>query len=313
MNDVLSLNKYEANPKTAKLRPWYDVMSTGTSYGLINYNTDIWDVIKSDLVNVYISDVDHLGPGRVYLADGTELESDALLAHTGWKQVPSIQFLPEGIESELGIPRTSGKGSIEVVSRSQQVLLDEADTEIKEQLPILARQRTPGPYGSNKAGLSPQDSKTGEPFMLYRFLVPSSERFLRYRDIVFVGLVSNFSNITNAHIQGLWTSAYLNGQLARDPGSASILRDEKALAAIRREAVLHNRYGKWRYPQDWGADKSPSFIFDAVPYFDLLLGDLGVNSWRKGPFWREIWSAYGPRDYRGINEEWLQNHGVEEN
>jgi len=306
MNDVLSLNKYESHPNTAKLKPWDDVMSTGTSYGLINYETDIWDVIKSDLVNIHISDVAYLSPGSVHLADGTKLEADALLAHTGWKQTPSIKFLPEGIESDLGIPSASGEGLSETVSRSQQAMLDEADTEIQVQLPMLANRRTNGPHGSSKPGISSKDSKIGESFLLYRFLVPSSHRFLMVRDIVFVGLVQNFSNITNAHIQGLWASAYFNGLLLRDPGRTELLENKTALENIRREAILHNRYGKWRYPSDWGVDKSPSFIFDAVPYFDLLLRDLGVNSWRKGPFWREILGPYGPRDYKDINEEWLQ-------
>lgn len=300
MGDVLSLNRYDSHPKTAKLKPWDDVMSTATSFSLLNYDTDIWDVIKSDLVNVYIGEIDRLSPRKVHLSDGTELEADALLAHTGWRQRPQIKFLPQGIEKELGIIGGPGNIPSELVTSDQQSLLDEADAAVVEQLPILAKTRVQPPAITPKAEKGPQEDTNS--FMLYHLLVPPSERFLRSRDVAFVGFASNFSNVIMAHIQGLWVSAYFNRRLSRDPGSA--VGDEEALAEIRRETVLHNRYGKWRYPVDWGSDKAPSFIFDAVPYFDLLLRDLGLAWRRKGGLWREMWSAYKPGDYRTVNEEW---------
>lgn len=307
--DVISSNKYDSHPNTAKLKPWTKAMLTGTSYSLFNYQTDILELIKSDLVTVHVGEIDHLSPGAVHLADGTNLESNVLLSHTGWKHVPLLKFLPEGIEKELGISHSPLSYSSNVDLDSDKQLLQKADEEILRRFSIL--KDTPN-WNPNYVPLTEQkgiDSddidapcKPLTPYMLYHFIIPSSERFLRTRDIAFSGAVSNFSNPITSHLCGLWISAYFNGQLTIDPSAA--VGDKKALAEIKYETVLHNRFGKWRYPTDWGTSRPPSFIFDAVPYLDLLLHDLGLQSHRKGGWWSEMWSPYDPRDYKTVNEEW---------
>jgi hypothetical protein len=77
---------------------------------------------------------------------------------------------------------------------------------------------------------------------------------------------------------------------------------------LRYQTVLQNRWGRWRYPTDWG-NKTPSFVFDAVPYLDLLQKDLGVKMHRKGGAVAEIWSPYMAKDYRPINDEWEKARG----
>jgi len=37
---------------------------------------------------------------------------------------------------------------------------------------------------------------------------------------------------------------------------------------------------------------------------DCLLGDIGVSSRRKRGLWKEIFEPYGPKDYKGLVEEW---------
>lgn len=98
----------------------------------------------------------------------------------------------------------------------------------------------------------------------------------------------------------------------RDPADA--VGDEQTMSKLRYETVLHNRFGRWRYPTDWGS-RAPSFIFDAVPYLDLLhllQRDLGLSPYRKSGPWAEIWHPYGPRDYRSINEERWKLYGSRE-
>ncbi|ROT39960.1 FAD/NAD(P)-binding domain-containing protein [Sodiomyces alkalinus F11] len=315
--DVLSLNNLDAHPKTAKLKPWLNAMFVGASFSILNYETDFWELVKGDNVDVYIADLDHLSPGKVHLTDGTALDSDALLAHTGWKHVPPIKFLPEGIEKELGLPHTPAASSAAPASdlANQQALVDRADEDITRQFPRLKHQPV---WNKNYVPMTDQKGISAAPdeevtpykpltaWMLYHFVVPASERLLRTRDIAFVGMVSNFSNIITAHLQGLWISAYFSGRLARDPAAA--VGDDAAMAKLRYEAVLHNRFGKWRYPVDWG-EKTPTFIFDAVPFLDLLLSDLGLSMHRKGGSWSEIWSPYGPRDYKDVNDEWELKYG----
>ncbi|KAM4060961.1 flavin-binding monooxygenase-like domain-containing protein [Hirsutella rhossiliensis] len=291
-NDVLSLNAYDSHPETAKLKPWIEAMFTGTSFSILNYDEDFFDFVKSDQVNVHIGEVDRLSPGKVHLADGAALESDAVLAHTGWKQEENAP------SKDLG---------------NQTALLQRADEEIMMLFPRLQNQpewtKNYTPLVSDEKSASVE--KAAAPcnaltsYMLHHFIVPPSERFLRARDIVFAGMVGNFSNTLTAHLQGLWIVAYFSGVLENDPASA--LGDEASMEKLQYETVLHNRFGKWRYPADWG-NKAPSFIFDAVPYLDLLQRDLGLDPHRKQGFLSEIWEPYGPEDYRHINSDWEKKY-----
>ncbi|KAI0903018.1 hypothetical protein F4823DRAFT_620203 [Ustulina deusta] len=311
-NDVMTLNKFDSHPDTAKLKPWTEPMFTGSSFSILNYDQDIMGLVKSDMIDVYIGEINHLSPGKVHLADGTEFESNVLLANTGWKHVPPIKLLPEGIEKELGIPHKLADGASNEDLANRQDLIQRADEEIFKRFPRLKRQPV---WNKNYKPLTEQNGIHSEdevtpcapltPYMLYHFLVPASPRFLRTRDIAFTGMVSNFSNSITAHLGGLWISAYFQGKLTIDP--ASTVDDKAALKKLQYETVLLNRWGKWRYPTDWGS-KNPNFIFDAVPYFDLLQRDLGLNPHRKKGWFTEITDPYGPEDYQDVNDEWLKKH-----
>lgn len=50
------------------------------------------------------------------------------------------------------------------------------------------------------------------------------------------------------------------------------------------------------------------FVFDAVPYMDLMMRDLGLQANRKQG-WADVWQPYGPADYRGCVDEWVEKHG----
>lgn len=309
-NDVMTLMKFDSHPDTAKLKPRMPPMFTGDSFSILNYDTDFMDLIKSDKVAIHVADFDRLSPGKVHLSDGTDFEADAMLASTGWKHVPPMKFFPEGIDKELGLPHEpqKSKDAPEEDLANQQNLLDMADKEILERFPRLKDQpvwnKDYVPVSDAK-GIQSKDApiQSLTPYMLHRFIVPPSERFLRTRDIAIVGMCGNFSNTISAHIQGLWISAYFMGRLANDPGAA--VGDPATMQKLRYQTVLHNRWGKWRYPTDWG-NKAPSFIFDAVPYLDLLQNDLGVKPHRKGGPLAEVYSPYMAKDYRNINEEWAK-------
>ncbi|KAI1210835.1 uncharacterized protein F4807DRAFT_40473 [Annulohypoxylon truncatum] len=310
---VMAQNNYDAHPDTAKLKPWTEALFTGDSLSVLNYDTDIFSLVRSDLVDIHIGEIDHLSAATVHLADGTSFASDVLLANTGWKHVPAIKFLPEGIADELGIPHQPTDSAPVQDLANQQGLIDAADREILRRFPRLKDQPVwnanykpmTEQKGINSGAdeITPYTSLT--PYMLYRFLVPASPRFLRTRDIAFAGMLSNLSNATTAHISGLWISAFFAGKLAMDVSSTSTSPDENALERLRYETVLHNRWGKWRYPTDWGT-KRPSFTFDAVPYFDLLQRDLGLSPHRKGGWFAEFTQPYMPKDYRDITDEWMR-------
>ncbi|KAF4508956.1 hypothetical protein G6O67_005274 [Ophiocordyceps sinensis] len=304
-NDVLGLNAYDSHPETAKLKPWIEAMFTGTSFSILNYDDDFFALVKSELVDVHVGELERLGPAKVHLADGVEFECDAILAHTGWKQVPPLRFLPPGIETELGMPHLQMENAPSSDLANQTALLQRADEDILARFPRLQKQ----PEWTNKYRPLVEGGSVQEPsltcYMLHHFMVPPSERFLRTRDITFAGMVANFSNTLTAHLQGLWTVAYFSGLLENDPASA--VGDEVSMDKLRYETVLHNRFGKWRYPADWG-NKAPSFIFDAVPYLDLLQRDLGLDPRRKRGLLAEIWAPYGAQDYRDVNSDWEEKY-----
>lgn len=312
--DVITLMEYDSHPDTAKLKPWTEPMFTGTSFSILNYDTNLFDLIRNGTVKVHLGEIDHLSPGKVHLADGTEFEADALLAHTGWKHVPPIKFLPEGIETELGMPHTPVENASREDLAGQKELFDLADKEILERFPRLKTQpvwnKNYVPLTDQK-GIDSDDAVTPykelTPYMLHKFIVPPSERFLRTRDTAFAGMVSNFSNVITAHVQGLWISAYFSGLLVNDPAAA--VGDESAMKKLQYDTVVMNRYGYWRYPTDWGNNKCPGFVFDAVPYLDVLQKDLGLVPWRKKGFLAEWYSPYGPEDYRDVNDEWKSKYG----
>ncbi|KAI1378024.1 FAD/NAD(P)-binding domain-containing protein [Hypoxylon crocopeplum] len=320
-SDVLTLNNYDAHPDTAKLKPWTEAMFTGASFSILNYEQDIFKLVQSDKVDVCVGEIDHLSPGKVHLSDGTEFESDAFLVNTGWKHVPAIRFLPEGIEKDLGIPHQWSDDSepidndapIEDLANNHN-LLRRADQEILGRFPRLKQQpvwnKAYVPLTDQK-GISSNDEVTPckplTPYMLYHLLVPPSARLLRTRDVAFCGMISNFSTAITAHISGLWISAYFSGKLAVDPAAA--VDDEALLKSIQYQTLLYNRWGRWRYPTDWG-NMNPNFIFDAVPYFDLLQRDLGLSPYRKGGWFAEMSDPYGPEDYRNLNKEWIAKYGA---
>lgn len=306
-------NNYDAHPDTAKLKPWTDAMFTGDSLSTLNYDQDIFSLIKSDLVDVHIQEIDHLSAGKVHLADGTAFASGVLIANTGWKHTPSIKFLPEGIAAELGIPHGLTDSAPVQDLANQQNIIEAVDKEILKRFPCLKRQPVWNAHYkpmTEQKGIDSADEVTPytplTPFMLHRFLVPASARFLRTRDIAFSGMLSNLSNAVTAHISGLWISAFFAGKLATDNLAGGLTSpDGDAGERLRYETVLHNRWGRWRYPTDWGT-RRPSFTFDSVPYFDLLLRDLGLCPHRKGGRLAEVTRPYGPEDYRDIVEEWMR-------
>jgi len=123
--------------------------------------------------------------------------------------------------------------------------------------------------------------------------------------IIFLGLSQCIPFITNLHIQALWAVAYFDGRI---PGLSALLASpsspNKSEDEILWDATLTSRFGRWRYPTGYGR-RYPDFVADAVPYWDLVLKDLGLESKRKGGALKEIYDPYGQEDFRTIVEEWI--------
>ncbi|PBP28502.1 flavin-binding monooxygenase-like protein [Diplocarpon rosae] len=293
--DIVDLMKYDAHPETAKLKPWMEPFWTGNGLGILNYPTPFFDLLESGQAKVHITDIDRLEKGRVFLSSGESIETDAMLCATGWKHSSPMEFIPSSLEAELGLPTLRGS-NIPRIQAESNFLTAKADDEILSMYPRLKTQ----PKGNPKLKPLPSsedDAVRNEELTamdLYRFMVPANPKFFAHRDIAFVGHLLTISTAIIAQIQGLWVTAYFDGKIMPSGDGTD----------LRYQARLHNRFGKWRYPHGWGG-QIPDFVFDSVPYIDLLLKDLGLQNRRKGGWFEEITRPYGPEDYRGIVREWI--------
>ncbi len=313
-NDVLTLNKYDAHPETKKLKPWSQAMFTASSFSILNYPTDIFDLVRSGNVAVHIADITRLSPQTVHLSNGTTLPTDALCCVTGWKHLPPVTFLPAGIDADLGLPHSPSTSTL-----FTPAALSAADAQILTTFPRLHNQPVQNanlqPLLSTP-GLSSTDALTPDtpltPWALYRFMVPPSPRLLQKRDVAFAGVLLNFSTFLVAHAQAVWVAAYFGGELSGKVVPALQTVDGggeeggKTVEELQRETVLNARFGKWRYPAGHGA-QFPDFVFDALPYVDLLVGDLGLRVHRKGGWLAEATEPYGPEDYRDLVGEFAKS------
>lgn len=283
--DANALMGYDKHPDTQKLKPRHSAFWTGSGLGILNFDGDFLGLVREGKIKVHIADVVGLGDGTVSLGNGTHLSTDAIVCATGWKARPPLKFLPEGLDAELGLPSSAPLPS--------QADFKSADAEILSRFPRLQEQpKTPIPGGDTAA------DGTSQPFTLYRFMAPPSA-VLSDPSIAFAGMITTISTPLCASLQALWITAYLSSSLSRTPATTS---------QAEKEAILHSRFGRWRYPCGYGG-RFPDFVFDAVPYLDMLLKDLGLEHRRKGSWLKEIFHAYGPEDYKGVVEEWMEENG----
>ncbi|KAJ4396776.1 hypothetical protein N0V93_000998 [Gnomoniopsis smithogilvyi] len=312
-NDVITLNDYKSHPETAKIQPWSQPMFVASSFSILNYDTDFFDLLRNGTVKVHIADITGLGPGTVKLSDGTEIATDAMCCVTGWKWTPPLIFLPEGIEAELGVPHPpSPSDPTDLVAKADKEIL--ARWPRLRSPPVQNRDYVPLTEQTGITTLSEEDRKASPhtssqltPWSLYRFVIPSSPSLIRHRDVAFAGMMMNFNIPLNAHMQSLWINAYFYDRGLTLPN----YEDDLERNRMRYETILHSRFGKWRYPAGHGS-QFPDFVFDAQPYIDLLARDLGVQVHRKGGFLKEMSEPYGPKDYVDVVQEWKQKHQINE-
>lgn len=281
-NDVISLNRYDSHPETAKLKPWSNPFFIASSLSILNYPTDFFEFVRDGSVKIHIADVTSLSPKSINLSNGSTIATDAMVCATGWRHTSSFQFLPVGLEADLGLPHLG----------PSPPALERIDAEILSTFPRLRDQ----PKANPKAKPLPTGTSVPEeelqPYRLHRFMAPLST--LSAHNIAFAGSLATVSTTLMAQTQGLWIAAYLSGLLPQQPSRTP---------EVTHETLLHSRFGRWRCSQGFGA-RFPDFAFDALPYLDMLLADLGVNRWRKGGF-AEVVEPYGAEDYRGITQEFL--------
>ncbi|KAI4232574.1 MAG: hypothetical protein L6R40_007360 [Gallowayella cf. fulva] len=316
-------------PEVEKLVPKEEAFWYATGLSILNYGEDVHRYLRDGTVRVVRADVERLEGKRVVFTsgEGTE-ELDALVCSTGWRWDSGIEFLPKTEHAELGIPSVN---YTENQKRLWDQLEDKADEEILERFPMLADgpgieqddRVIPKPKDNDavaadkeKMVAEPEKQKKEEhtPWRLFRGIAPAANP---KRDLVFLGMMLSFQTVLRSEMAALWAYAYLNRCL-KPPAMLSNRRQPVSLPAEKAglectsetlgwlyETALFSRFGRWRYPMGYGA-RFPDFVFDGLPYADMLLRDLGLRSWRKGRSWLgELFSRpYLAGDYRGMVEEW---------
>lgn len=291
--------------ETQKLIPWINPFWIGANRGIItSYDKPLPDLVSEGLVEIHIDELSHLSNDSVHLKSGKILQADALASCTGWKHKPTTRFLPEGIERQLGLP----------VSRSEKEasVNQQLDAEIMSTFPKLQDQ--PAPPSGSKTEAKTAAADDGQ-FRFYRFVAPPAP-YMHDRTLAFCGYAQTLVTPLIATIQSLWILAYFHDRL---PHLHSGSDEER-----QRETMLQARFGRWRYP--WGfASRFPDFVFDAIPYFDMLLQDLGLDPQRKTTRqsfgWIDVvtlgvygWMvngfknnfyAYQRSDYAGLVDDWM--------
>ena len=313
---VITQTGLDKHEEVRKLRPDSSAFWHSTNMGIMNYPTNIHDLVARGQAKIIRKDIDRLeGGNKLKFKDGTFIETDAIVSCMGWDFAPSIEFLPKDIHSDLGIPSKE-------LSKSQQEMWDkvntQADAEILHRFPKLRE--------SPRLNHKPLEYS---PWRLWRGVAPPR---LKEKNLVFSGMVHNYNMSITSEILSVWAYAYMNGKLSQSSRSLSSYSVEKdrfhtALTipmdgsseektneaegsedGILYDTALFNRFGVWRSPYGF-CEQFPDFVFDGVAYFDLLLQDLGMNSWRKG--WGLLGEAfggsYGPSDYVDLADEWLHD------
>ncbi|KAL9094319.1 MAG: hypothetical protein Q9165_003460 [Trypethelium subeluteriae] len=267
---------------TKQLVPKESLMWYGGQASILNYDTDFYDTIQDAGVKILHGDVLRLDYDAVIFENGERIMTDALVYATGYEFGPSFPLLPTTKRIGWGVPVAPSPEE----SRTFKSLDERADTELFARFPELKQSPS---YPEREPGATP--------WRLWRFIAPPSQVVNGPRNLAFLTNVETYQNFLKSELASLWTYAYLNNELDAQPGNE---------ADVLYEASLWSRFGKWRCPMG-SQGKTGDTLHDNMPYYDTLLRDLGLKSWRKG--WGLLGEVFGGayelKDYKGIVGEWI--------
>ncbi|KXJ88587.1 putative dimethylaniline monooxygenase [Microdochium bolleyi] len=282
--DVIGAHGYKKHVEVGKLTPWQSPMWTGSGVGIHNYDSNFFDLVREGKVLVHVADIDRLDGTSVYLSSRPKdqpIENvDVVICATGWKKDAAVAI--RGLDVGLAAQ-----------DAEREKLIAAADAEVLREFPMLKQQPTLTYTKAAGDAANGGKASSAEPLRNYRYIVPTQAYF--GRSFAYAGMVSTVTTSIFASVQALWITAYFDGALSR----AASTEDE-----VVREVLLHTQWNKWRYPCGYGASL-PDFAFDSIPYVDLLVRDLGLDNHRGKSRLADVLKPYKPRDYAGLDQEWL--------
>ncbi|KAF3931023.1 hypothetical protein ABW20_dc0102812 [Dactylellina cionopaga] len=172
------------------------------------------------------------------------------------------------------------------------------DARILNMFPYLrSAPRSPSESSLNEFGAD-EDGEQYTSWCLYRAIAPPCQASEKpTKNLAFLGYFGTLPKVALSEIQALWAIAFLHDRLT--------LPEAEELGS--KNAILWTRWCRLRYPYSH-ASKFMDTSFDIVPYFDVLLSDLGLKPRRKRGLWNELWGAYDSPDYKELVEEFKKRH-----
>lgn len=279
--------------KTKILKPDQSLLWHGTQASSLNYDQDFYQLVRDSQVSIIRGNITRLDIDSIILekrsgeADSVKLDhqsikADAIVCAIGYDYSASVCLEPSFKRIFWGCPVDSSEDSI------HPNLDTRAGQELLSRFPILH---------DAPSQLERLPRKT--PWRLWRFIAPPSQVATgKRRNLAFLNAITSYQTTIKAELTSLWTYAYLFDRL-----QVKTPTEEEASY----EAALWSRWGKLRAPYGMQG-KLADFLYDAMPYYDLLLNDLGLNSWRKGWGWfGEVFGrCYEVKDYENVKAEWIE-------
>ncbi|TAQ89188.1 hypothetical protein B7494_g2487 [Chlorociboria aeruginascens] len=284
---------YAKGDHVAELKPEIDGKSAfwaNSGLGVVTL-PDFWSSIHEGDVTIMRENLDTVKEGKLHFRSGKTLETDYLVACTGWAD--HFGMFDDETKVDLGLPLI-GKTSVDLKMRDAAWAVHnlDADKSVSEKLPLIAN--TPG-MRNRQAIDAPQRR-----WRLYRRVVPLSAGIKNDRSIAILGQIHTVQTPLVSEMQSFWAILYLLGEIE--------LPDE---ATMTKEIAEWNAWTRKRYLSQ--GQKFPYSLFDFLSadvasnsqYVDVLCRDMGINSHRKGNMVSELFSPYQPEDFNGFVDEYL--------
>ncbi|KAK3345564.1 LOW QUALITY PROTEIN: hypothetical protein B0H65DRAFT_509236 [Neurospora tetraspora] len=289
--DTIKDCRYREGKEDERFKPEHSPFCSGT----LNYEQDFKTLVTSGQVTVHRKDISHLSPHTIHFADDADagraraLIVDALICATGYSAKPPVDFFPPELHFALGIPTDSLSDEEKAAWAKYNKKADESIAKRFPQLLLSPPTPTSGLPNPPESNTNPS-STTYTPWRLHRGIAPPGLTVSGTHSLVFLSMHSNITNIPRIELQCLWSLAYFH--------------DKVSLPLIFRDTALFQRWCQHRSPLGHGG-QYPDLNFDQLPYWDWLVGDMGLEVRRKGSVWRELVSS-------GLVGEWIDKYGMKE-
>jgi hypothetical protein len=263
---------------------------------------DFWAKIHTGDVTILRDKIEAIEKDTILLESTVKVEADYVVMCTGWGD--HFQIFGQPTKLELGLPCSHESNESNIGDPLIWEKYDAAaEISVNSQLPFLANPPSRKSPDANTA-------EPGQPWRLYRRVVPLSCAKKEDRSIIILGQIHTIQTPLVADMQSFWGILYLLGEIQ--------LPSEEIMA---KEVSEWNVWTRKRYLSK--GQSSPYSLFDFLPvswkildisntvnlilpqYLDSLCRDMGLNSRRKSNFLSEIFSPYKPEDFNGFVDEYL--------